>query len=101
VVPTSDQSSITFNPTAGGTIADALVLGGALTTDSLAPTAERASVVPTRNAATDCTALLAGSRTGDRPVAHDRNSSTTHTVIHIHEIHAMMRAPHDNQAVMR
>jgi hypothetical protein len=101
VVPTSIQSSITFNPAAGGPTADALVFGGALAGEALVPTADRASAVPTRNAATDCVALLAGSRTGERPVAQDRNSSAMHTVIHTHEIHAMMRAHRNNQSVTR
>jgi hypothetical protein len=53
----------------------------------------KASVVPTRHAASDCMVRLAGSRIEDRPVTRDRNSSVMHTVIHNHRIQATRRGP--------
>ena len=54
-------------------------------------------MVPTRQAAIDCTVRLAGNGTAVRPVNHDLTSTTTQVVIHNHEIQASVRAPRSSQ----
>src|SRR6202521_3612108 len=65
------------------------------------PTADRASAVPTRNAARECTVRLAGTRAMAPPVAHLRNSKATQTVIQIQTSQARTRAQPPTQRATR
>jgi hypothetical protein len=89
-------SSIARKDSTIGAAADALGAGvpGA---DADRPTAEKAKVVPTRQAAIDCMVLLAGNGAAERPVNHDLTSTNTHVVIHSHEIQASVRAARSSQ----
>jgi hypothetical protein len=81
----------------GGAVAEMDFAAKRLGTDESRLIADIAKAVPTRQVTIDCMVRLAGNRPGERPVIQDLSSSTTHTVIHAHEIQANNSAPQASQ----